>query len=267
MKKPPSAAGSAALGSVSFRLLLRFHVAAGPCRWEPGSPLAYCAAVDGQGDGGGDRFRDPEGVPHARRSQKPAEEEGCGDHEDDVAEQGDHQGGKALAQALQGAGGGDGYGGYHEPGADDPQGGFPRLDGLGVFGEQPGEPAGKGQEQDGAQGHDAAGHGQHQPVDLPHPAVLPGAEVVADEGAHALDDAVGGQVEKGLELVVSAQDQDIHLGVGGENGVEGGDEEGGQGEVQHRRDADGVQAQAHALLPGRGPMTRRPLKRRINCTE
>ena len=69
---------------------------------------------------GGDCLGDPEGVPHPVRAKRPAQEEGGGEDDHHIAAQGDDQGLAPFAQALQGSGGGDRYGGDHEPCTDDP---------------------------------------------------------------------------------------------------------------------------------------------------
>ena len=68
------------------------------------------------------------------------------------------------------------------------------------------------------------------------------AVVVADEGAHPLYDAADGQVKEGLELVVDAQHHHIALGEGGQQVVQEGDQQGGQGQIQDGRHADGIEA-------------------------
>ncbi len=65
--------------------------------------------------------------------------------------------------------------------------------------------------------------------------------VVADEGAHSLHDAVGGQIEESLELIVDAQHHHIALGEGRQQAVEEGDQQGGQGQIQDGRHTDGVE--------------------------
>ena len=41
--------------------------------------------------------------------------------------------------------------------------------------------------------------------------MLPCTVVIADQWTHSLHDAVGGQVQKGLEFVVDAQNRDVAL--------------------------------------------------------
>ena len=71
--------------------------------------------------------------------------------------------------------------------------------------------------------------------------MLLSAVVVADQRAHSLHDAVCGQIKKGLELIVDAQHRDVALGEGCQQTVQEGDEQGGQGQIQDGRNADGVE--------------------------
>ena len=61
-------------------------------------------------------------MPYAHRAKEQAEAEGDGDDEDQITAQRDQQGGHALAQSFQRAGGGHGDGGGEKTDADDPQG-------------------------------------------------------------------------------------------------------------------------------------------------
>ena len=190
-------------------------------------------------------FGDPEGVPHPLRPQGPAEEEGRREHHHQVAAQGDDQGGQALPQPLQGPGGGHRHRGDQKADADHPQGGLPRLDGLGVGGEQAHHRPGNQLAHHRPRRHDAGAHGQHHPVDLLHPAGLPRPVVVPHQGAHPLDEAVGGEVEEGLELVIDPQHQHVDLGPAGQDAVEGRDQHRRQGQVQGGGDAHAVQPAGH----------------------
>ena len=71
------------------------------------------------------------------------------------------------------------------------------------------------------------------------------AVVVADQRPHALHDAVGGEVEEGLELIVHAQRQYVRLPKGREDAVQRRNEDGRQGEVERRRHAYGIQPPRH----------------------
>ena len=189
----------------------------------------------------GEHLGDPEGVPHTVRAKAAAQH--CGQRHDEhhIAAQRDHQRRHALAKALQCAGRGGGHCRHHKADADDAQGLGTGGDGIGVGGEQPDELPGGQQADDRAQRHDGDAHKQGELVQLLHAGVLPGTVVVADERAHTLYDAVGGQVQKGLQLVVNAQNDHIALGEPGKQAVEEGDQQGGQSQVQDGRHADGVQ--------------------------
>ena len=111
----------------------------------------------------------------------------------------------------------------------------------------------EGQAEDGPRRHDGGAQTQGDPVDLPDPALLPGAVVIADDGTHPLNDAAGGKVEEGLELVIDPQDHHIDGGEDRENAVEGGDQQGGQRQAQRRGDPHGVQAEVQPPVPGQIP--------------
>ena len=89
--------------------------------------------------------------------------------------------------------------------------------------------------------------------------MLPRAVIVADEGAHSLHEAVGGQVQKGLQFIVDAQHHHITLRESCQQPVEEGDQQRGQRQIEDGRNADGVQsavqrcvrAQAAAAQPHR----------------
>ncbi len=63
-------------------------------------------------------------------------------------------------------------------------------------------------------------------VKLFHTGVLFGTVIVTDEGAHALHNAISGQVEERLELIVDAQNDHIAFGEPGKQAVEEGDQQG-----------------------------------------
>ena len=71
--------------------------------------------------------------------------------------------------------------------------------------------------------------------------MLFGTVVVADKRAHTLHDAVGRQVQKGLQLVVNAQHHHIALREGCQQAVEEGDQQGRQGQVQDGGHTDGIE--------------------------
>ena len=121
------------------------------------------------------------------------------------------------------------------------QGGLADGDGLGVGGEQADEGRGSGHTDDGACRHDDGAHAEGELVELCHAGVLLCTVVVADEGAHSLHDAVGGQIEERLEFIVDAQHHHIAFGEGRQQAVEEGDQHGGQGQIQDGRHTDGVE--------------------------
>ena len=59
---------------------------------------------------------------------------------------------------------------------------------------------------DSSKEHDHTAGLQGKPEDLFHALHLPGSEVVADQRAHALDDAVSRQIQESLQLVINAKD-------------------------------------------------------------
>ncbi len=95
--------------------------------------------------------------------------------------------------------------------ADDAQGRGADGDGLRVGAEQADEGTGDGQAEDGANGHDGGAQAQRQVVEPGDAAMLPCTVVIADQWTHSLHDAVGGQVQKGLEFVVDAKNRDVAL--------------------------------------------------------
>lgn len=46
------------------------------------------------------------------------------------------------------------------------------------------------------------------------------AVVIADQRAHPLHNAIRRQIDEGLQFVIDPQNQDIHLGIGGQNRIE-----------------------------------------------
>ena len=72
--------------------------------------------------------------------------------------------------------------------------------------------------------------------------MLPRAVVVANEGAHALHEAVGRQIQKGLQFIIDAQHHHIALRKSRQQPVEEGDQQRGQRQIQDGRNADGVQS-------------------------
>ena len=159
----------------------------------------------------GRHLRHPEGVPHAHRAPQQVKDKGQRQDDHRVPHQGNDEGRPAHPQPLQGAAGNDRHRRDDKTQADDPQRGAAQGDGLGIGGEQADQLAGNGPAQDGAQHHDARRQRQPGEEDLPHAGGLFGAVVVAHDGPHPLHDAVGGQVEEGLQFVVDPQHQDIYF--------------------------------------------------------
>ena len=167
--------------------------------------------VDDEGDGGRAGLRDPEGVPDAGGAKGAAKHPGQRHDEEHIAAEGDDHRGHPFAQTFQRAGRGGGDCRDDEAQADDAQGRGADGDGLRVGAEQADEGAGNGQAEDGANGHDGGAQAQRQVVEPSDAAMLPGTVVIADQWTHSLHDAVGRQVQKGLEFVVDAQNRDVAL--------------------------------------------------------
>ena len=206
------------------------------------SLLGDAPPIHRERDDGRQHLGGPESVPDAGGAELAAEQPRQRHDEEDVAAEGDDQRGHALAQTFQRAGGGGGHRGHHEAETDDAQGRLADGDGLGVRGEEADEGRGGSHADDRARRHDDGAHAEGELVELRYPGVLLRAVVVADEGAHPLHDAADGQVKEGLELVVDAQHHHIALGEGGQQVVQEGDQQGGQGQIQDGRHADGIEA-------------------------
>ena len=71
--------------------------------------------------------------------------------------------------------------------------------------------------------------------------MLFGTVIVANERAHTLHDAVGGQIQEGLQLVVNAQHHHVALGKARQQAVQEGDQQRWQGQIEDGRHADGIQ--------------------------
>ena len=216
--------------------------------------MVHCIRHNGR-----ERFGDPEGMPHAVCTQKMAQYGGQRHDENNVAAQRNDQRFCAFAQTLQCAAGGGGKGGHHKAQTDDAQGGLTGIKSLGVGSKQLHQRAG-GEQADARAGcHDGCAHDKSELIELFHTGVLPGTVVVADERAHTLHDAVGGQIQKGLQLIVDAQHHHIALGECSQQTVQEGDQQGWQSQIEDRRYADAVKffvqrsirAQAAAAHPHR----------------
>lgn len=198
-------------------------------------------AVDDAGDRRCQHLGKPEGVPYAVCAQPVTQQCSQRHDENNIPAQRDDQRFCALAQSLQCTGSGGGDCRDDKADADDAQRGLPGGDGFGVLGEQPHQLPGSKLTDHRARRHDGCAHEQGQLEQLFHPSVLPRTVVVADEGAHSLHEAVGGQVQKGLQFIVDAQHHHIALGEGRQQAVEEGDQQGGQGQIQDGRHTDGVE--------------------------
>ena len=198
-------------------------------------------------------------MPYAVCAQPVTQQRSQRHDENNIPAQRDDQRFCALAQTLQRTGGGGGHRRDDKTDADDAQGSLPGGDGFGVLGEQPHQLPGGKLTDDRARRHDGCTHEQGQLEQLFHPGVLPRTVVVANEGAHALHEAVGGQIQKGLQFIIDAQHHHVALRKGRQQSVEEGDQQRGQRQIQDRRNADGVQsavqhrirAQAAAAQPHR----------------
>ena len=156
-------------------------------------------AVDDTGDHRCQHFGDPEGVPCTICAQPVTQQCSQRHDENDVPAQGDDQRFCTFAQTLQRTGSGGGDRRDDKADADDAQRGLSGGDGFGVPGEQSHQLPGGKLTDDRARRHDGCAHEQGQVVQLFHPGVLPRTVVVANERTHALHEAVGGQVQKGLQ--------------------------------------------------------------------
>ena len=194
---------------------------------------------EGSGEGT-EKLGDPESVPHTDGAEQAAENPRGGNHDDDVAAQRDDEGLGALAQCFQRAGGRDRDGGYQEARADDTQRDLTGGDGIGVGGEHADQSGAAHQADDGTGGHDGGVHTHGKVIDLFHAAMLPGAVIIADEGAHALHNAARGQVQEGLQLIINTQNDHIPLRVSGQQRVEERNQHRGQRQVENGGNADGV---------------------------
>lgn len=201
--------------------------------------------VHQQRDHGRDHFCDPERVPHTVRTEHLAKPPGQRNDDDDITAQRDDQRLYAFAQPFQRAGRRHGNRRYDKPKADDPQRALADADRFRVGGEHPHQLLREAEEQDGADRHDPGAERQRKLVDLAHAAVFPCAVVVADQRAHPLHDTAARQIQEGLQLVIDAQHHDAALRIDRQNGIEEGNQNRRQRQVQNGRNADGIQLQVH----------------------
>ena len=149
-------------------------------------------------------------MPYADRTEGAAEKVGRGQDDDDIAHQGDDHGMYAFAQTFQGSADDDGNRGNDEPEADDAQRLLSGQNGCRLVGEEAGKRTGEAQADDHAQTHDDGRQRQSGAEDLADTGIFFCAIVVADDGADTLYDAVGRQIDKGLQFIVDAQDENVH---------------------------------------------------------
>ena len=151
-------------------------------------------------------LRDPECVPDAFRPHKTGQKIGGGHDNDRIAEKGNYKGLRAFSKAFHGTGGGDGYCGNQEAGADALQCSGTCGNGFRGSCEKSHKLSGCQETDNGSKEHDHTAGLQGKPEDLFHALHLPGSEVVADQRAHGLDDAVSRQIQESLQLVINAKD-------------------------------------------------------------
>ena len=70
-----------------------------------------------------------------------------------------------------------------------------------------------------AKQHDRQDHGKARAVDSADSPVFARAEIIANQRAHPLYDSVCGQVQEGLQLVISAQHKDVGAAICAQHGV------------------------------------------------
>ena len=200
------------------------------------------------GDRGRCDLRDPKSMPDALRAAQAAEEEGSRDDEQRVAQQRDDQRRDAHPQPFKRAAGYDRDRGDHKAEADRAQSGAPGCNRFGVLRKQPDQFGRDQPAQRGSHRHDAGRKRKRHTVDLLHARMLPRPVVITDDRAHALHDAVGRKVQKGLQLVVYAQHKNIDLRESGQDDVEAGDQQRRQRQVERRRYADRIHPFGQARL-------------------
>ena len=88
------------------------------------------------------------------------------------------------------------------------------------MGKQPHQLAGNQQAYRGPKHHNDTVHAQDDLINLTDPFTFARAVVIADQRAHPLHNAIRRQIDEGLQFVIDSQNQDIHLGIGGQNRIE-----------------------------------------------
>ena len=92
---------------------------------------------------------------------------------------------------------------------DDMQGSGADLNCFGAVGEQPDEPSRNNPGQACPDSHDSQVHPQCRMIDFSDTSVFSRAEIIAHQRPGTLNDTVGGEVDKRLQLIVDAQDKNV----------------------------------------------------------
>ena len=78
--------------------------------------------------------------------------------------------------------------------------------------------------------------------------MLSGTVVVSNQRPHALHDSACGEVQERLQLIVNAQHQCVNLRIGSQNGIQCGNQQRGQRQIQGCGNADGIELADHGAL-------------------
>ena len=195
---------------LSGRAFMFLQVTAnGPAGWMFAfavSGLFQCFAINHNRNDSSKHLRDPECVPDAFRPHKTGQKIGGGHDNDRIAEKGNYKGLRAFSESFHSSGSGDGYCGDQKTGTDDLKGFGTGGNGFRGGGEKSHKLSGCQKADNSTKEHDHTAGLQGKPEDLFHALHLPGSEVVADQRAHALDDAVSRQIQESLQLVINAKD-------------------------------------------------------------
>ena len=134
----------------------------------------------------------------------------CGGHDNDhVAEKRNNKGLGTFSKAFPGTGGGDGYCGNQEAGADALQCSGTCGNGFRGSCEKSHKLSGCQETDNGSKEHDHTAGLQGQPEDFFHTLHFTGTEVITDQRAHSLDDSVGREIQEGLQFIINAKDHHI----------------------------------------------------------
>ena len=123
------------------------------------------------------------------------------------------------------------------------------LDGFLIFCEKADHLTGDQEGKQGTNSHDTCCQGKGSTENLLNPFLFPGTVIKADQWTDALDDTVSRQVNKGLQLVIGAEHQDIGSRESRQDAVQGRDQEGRQGHIQGSRDTNGIQLLQQCSVP------------------